>query len=124
MQKRLGRSITVAFILLAVAGCSVLAPAAGLKTAPAPPQACMEALTSGTLARNDQSGLGIVSSDGTVTPVEWPFGYSARNELGRLVLVDETGKAVAREGDEISMGGGFGTQFWHTCGPVSVTRPG
>ena len=82
----------------------------------------MDALIGGTLAKNAASGLGIRSADGQSSAVEWPFRYSAGNELGRLVLLDETGKAVAREGDEITVGGGFGNQLWHACGPVTVTR--
>jgi hypothetical protein len=84
----------------------------------------MDALLGGTLTQNPQSGLGVTSADRQSMPVEWPFGYSARSELGRLALVDETGQVVAREGDEISVGGGFGTQFWHACGPVTIDVPG
>jgi hypothetical protein len=29
---------------------------------------------------------------------------------------------VAREGDEITVGGGFGNGLWHACGGVTVTR--
>ncbi len=84
----------------------------------------MDALMTGTLARHPQSGLGITGTDGQSMAVEWPFRYSARLETGRIVLVDETGKVVAREGDEISVGGGFGNAFWHACGPVNVNPPG
>jgi hypothetical protein len=117
-------------VALAVAACSTAASAAPttpavapfpLRTAPVQPQACMDALIGGTLARNPASGLGIANAD-EATAVEWPFRYSARSELGRIVLVDETGKVVAREGDEITVGGGFGNQFWHACAPVTVTR--
>ena len=44
------------------------------------------------------------------TARQWPssvFGYTARNQLGTTVLVDEKGKVVAKVGDEISVGGGF-----------------
>jgi hypothetical protein len=80
----------------------------------------MEALMVGRLTQNPQSGLGITSSDGQATPVEWPFGYTARNDVGRLALVDDLGRVVAHEGDEIAVGGGFGTDVWHACGSVSV----
>ena len=78
----------------------------------------------GKLAKHPQSGLGISSADGSQSPVEWPFRYSARVEFGRVILLDETGKVVAREGDEITVGGGFGNQFWHACAPVTVTKAG
>jgi hypothetical protein len=93
-----------------------------IKVAPAASQACMDALLGGVLAVNNQSGLG-VDTDGEKMPVEWPFGYSARMESGRIALLDEAGKVVARVGDEITVGGGFGNQFWHACGGVTVTRP-
>ena len=96
----------------------------GILTAAVEPDACMDALMGGTLAKHPQSGLGITSADGTRSPVEWPFRYSARVEFGRVILLDETGRVVAREGDEITVGGGFGNQFWHACAPVTVTRAG
>jgi hypothetical protein len=117
MTTRLGRGgLVLASIILA--GCSSMQ----LRTAPVPAQACMDALLGGTLMTNDRSGLGVTSTDGTSTAVEWPFGYAARTELGGTVLVDETGKVVAKVGDEISVGGGFGNQFWHACAPVTVTK--
>ena len=97
----------------APAGAQVL-----IKVPAAEPQACMDALLSGTLAVNNQTGLG-VENGGEKMAVEWPFGYTARMELGVIVLVDETGKSVAKVGDEISVGGGFGNQLWHACGPVT-----
>lgn len=119
-------------LAIAIAACSgaaspapspTAAPQVGLKTVAAPPQACMEALIGGMLTKNPVSGLGITSTDGQSTAVEWPFRYGAREVLGRIVLIDETGTVVAREGDQITVGGGFGNQFWHACGPVTVTRP-
>ena len=78
-------------------------------------------LLGGKLTRNPGSGLGVTNgADATV--VEWPFRYGAVEVDGRVALLDETGKIVAREGDEINVGGGFGNQFWHACGPVTVTK--
>lgn len=122
-------------LLIVVAACSPAASATptppsataqafGLRTAAVDPQACMDALMGGKLAEHAQSGLGITSADGTQSAVEWPFRYSARVEFGRVILLDETGKVVAREGDEITVGGGFGNQFWHACAPVTVTKAG
>ena len=120
-------------VAVAVAACSPAASAtpgalataaqALIRTAAFQPDACMDALLGGTLVKHAQSGLG-VGSEGELTAVEWPFRYSASLEGGRLVLLDETGKVVAREGDEINVGGGFGNQFWHACAPVTVTRAG
>jgi hypothetical protein len=111
-------------LAIALAGCQLLSSPAGLRTAQAPPQACMDALIVGKLVRHPASGLGIASPDGQLTAVEWPFGYSAREEGGRIALVDDRGQVIAREGDEISVGGGFGANLWHACGSVSVAVPG
>ena len=96
------------------------APAIAITTARAAYAICMDALMTGRLARDARTGLGVAAADGQQTAVEWPFGYSARNDGGRLALVDETGKVVAHEGDAIQVGGGFGTVMWHACGPVTV----
>lgn len=111
--------------LFAVVGCSAGPTATGsppaptsspaatpesiaLLTEPAPAQACMGALAQGTLVPDPRSGLGIVSPGGERTPVMWPFGYSARLVDGVIELVDNTGTFVAREGDTVAIGGGFG----------------
>lgn len=130
---RIRRLLAGSLLVIAVAACSPAASptplasapagqAVGLRTAAVQPQACMDALLGGTLTKHAQSGLGITSADGQQTPVEWPFRYSSRLEGGRIILLDETGKVVAREGDELNVGGGFGNQFWHACAPVTVTR--
>jgi hypothetical protein len=111
--------LLVILVAVTVAACSLIAPAVGLRTAPQPPMACMDALATGTLVKHPQSGLGISSGKESM-PMEWPFGYTAHNEVGRLALVDEAGRVVAHEGDEIMVGGGFGTDVWHACGPVSI----
>jgi hypothetical protein len=97
------------------------APAFAIKTAPVQPQACMDALLGGKLTRNPGSGLGVTNGAESMV-VEWPFRYSAIEVDGRVLLKDETGKIVAGEGDEINVGGGFGNQVWHACGPVTVTK--
>jgi len=95
-------------------------PAIAITTAKVANAICMEALMTGKLARDARTGLGVTAADGQQMPVEWPFGYSARNDGGRLALVDETGVIVAREGDTVEVGGGFGNVMWHACGPVTV----
>jgi hypothetical protein len=128
VKNRLISLIAASVLAVAVAACQsgsvpIGGGAVAIRTAPAVAQACMDALAGGTLAANNESGLGITSADGDAMAVEWPFGYTARNNLGRIELLDETGTVVARVGDEITVGGGFGNQFWHACGPVAVTRP-
>jgi len=84
----------------------------------------MDALIGGTIVRAAATGLGLRSSDGTLTAVEWPFGSTARIVDGKVELLDETGAVVAREGDEITVGGGFGNALWHACGPVTLVVAG
>jgi hypothetical protein len=121
--------LAVTMLATIVAACGSAAPTSSpvvppfaIRAAQVQPQACMEALLSGRLAQNAMTGLGVVSAGGQPMPVEWPFRYSARVDGGRVSLLDESGKVVAREGDEINVGGGFGNQVWFACGPVTVTR--
>ena len=116
MRANLLRLMALAALSIVVLGCSVQ-----LRTASAPGVACDLALLAGSLERHAQTGLGIGVSDVLVTPVEWPFGYSARMELQTTVLVDETGRVVAREHDRVEVGGGLGNgEVWFACGDVKV----
>ena len=122
---RAGRVAASLLVLVVAAGCSVVAPPVALRTAIAPSDICMMALMTGTLARNAETGLGVAGPDAQSVGVEWPFGYAAGNELGKLVLVDASGRVLAREGDEISLGGGLGADdVFIACGGVTVVKPG
>ena len=127
MKNRVARVVVASLLVIGIGACSAastgVGPTIGLKTAPAAAQICEDALLGGQLTANNQTGLGVKSADGQATPVEWPFGYSARSEVGGAALLDPAGKVVAREGDEITVGGGFGNQLWHACGGVTVARP-
>ena len=122
--RRLGATLLVALAITACSGTPAATvaptdpPTVAIRTAPAGNLACMDALMSGTLARHAGTGLGVTAADGQQMAVEWPFRYSAWVVDGRIVLLDETGKAVAREGDKIQAGGGFGNAMWHACGSV------
>ena len=116
------RSVAVlALSLLVLAGCGT--PVA-LRTQPEPISACMDALATGTLVPSNASGLGIRAADGTSFAVEWPFEYTARREALGLTLLDSVGAVVAREGQVIQMGGGFGADnIFHACpGSISVVN--
>lgn len=58
----------------------------------------------GVLTADATWGLGLKSYS-TVDGVLWPFGYSARREPGGIVLLDRSGRIVAREGERIAMAG-------------------
>ncbi|HUQ43605.1 MAG TPA: hypothetical protein VM451_04235 [Candidatus Limnocylindria bacterium] len=112
-------------LAFATTACGAATLPASLRTAQAEPDACMDALMSGSLERHPQTGLGIGTSDVEITPVEWPFGYSARMEVASVVLLNEKGVVVAREHDRVSIGGGMGgagpiPSLWFACGPVQV----
>jgi hypothetical protein len=97
------RMVTAAALALTVlAGC-----AGQLRTGPQNAgNACDAALISGTLARSEATGLGVRNDDGVVDPVVWPFGFSIRQDLTTVVLIDAAGRTLAREGDRIEAGGG------------------
>jgi hypothetical protein len=113
----LRRIVALAILGVVLAGCSVQ-----LRTAPAPMNACEDALGSGRLVANSQSGLAFQDSAGGVTPVLWPFGYAARRGATGVELLDEKGAVIAREGDFVTAGGGTGNDgFFAVCaGSVKV----
>jgi hypothetical protein len=121
----LSRSLAaLAFTVLAFAAmaCNQLV----LRTAAAPATACDAALTSGRLVSSREGGLALTPADGGPNiVVTWPFGYSAGGFVGNLELRDETGRALAREGDFVQVGGGLGGDgSWIACaGSVSVIPP-
>lgn len=110
----------LALLGVVLAGCTVQ-----LKTAPAPVTGCDDALASGRLVANAQTGLAFADADGAVMPVLWPFGYSARRGLAGLELLDAGGAVVAREGDVVTAGGGTGNDglFAVCAGSVKVLPP-
>lgn len=100
-----GRSALAATLLVgALAACNTIP----LRTAAQPETACDSALISGQLVSNRPDGLALRLGTGEIARVLWPFGYSTRGGVGSLELLDQTGRAVAREGDLIDIGGGQG----------------
>ena len=68
---------------------------------------CALAAVGGVLAYDTTYGLGFKSGD-RVRVVVWPYGYSARREQdGVAVLIDPSGRVVAREGDHLAAAGAF-----------------
>jgi hypothetical protein len=89
------------------------------------PQACMASLIEGILVRDAQSGIAIRDAQGLVHQVVWPYGYVARDDGGRLVVLGASGAVVAHEGDRVSIGGGeTGTDgTWLGCGGTTILTP-
>ena len=119
-------ALAAGLVSIAIAACSVLGVPFTIKTAGAPTNLCMAALGGGVLARNPVSGLGFIHPDGKAVSVLWPFGYSARIEGAQAVLLDDEGTVVAREGDKVTLGGGYGAgdDTFTACGVVSIEEPG
>lgn len=101
------------------------AAAVALRTwVPSSPEGCPMARTEGTLVRQPQSGAGLRDNAGAVWQVVWPTDYVARDEAGRLAVLDGGGNVIAREGDRVEIGGqdvGGGT--WLGCGGMRVMTP-
>jgi hypothetical protein len=104
-----------------IAGCSTLE----LRTAPARVDVCDDALASGRLVVDPETGLALSDATGRRTGVLWPYGYSARRDLTSVALLDNTGhtaNVLAREGDFITISGGTGSDglFAACAGSVQV----
>jgi len=109
------RTAAVAAIWLVVAGCSLLPQ----------PMGCPAALLEGTLVRDADGGIGVLQPEvDVVYPVEWPNGWSVRDEAGVRQLVDGSGRVVGGEGDHFSAGGGFTpgpNEVFEPCGGIEIT---
>jgi hypothetical protein len=66
---------------------------------------CRSRVTSGLLARDDGTGVGIQLEDGRVHGILWPFGFSAWDTEAGAILVGEYGQVVATEGQHVSIRG-------------------
>ena len=113
------RKLIAALVALVIAGGAlylVMAFATGTTSG-----GCPTALMQGTLVDVDGS-LGVESvPPGSVSKVDWPFGYGVGEENDMLVLT-RLFTTVAREGDPVSVGGGFlgDDSSFTACGPVSL----
>ena len=50
--------------------------------------ACMAALLTGTLVRDGEAGIRVRDEQGQAHQVIWPNGFSARDDGGRLAVID------------------------------------
>lgn len=115
MTRKYIRIAALAIVAQVIVGCTASASGAACATSgcpvplltqptPHPGQACEASRIGGLLIANDVYGLAIMG-DGGFKGVIWPNGYSARRDPGGIVLLDRSGKIVAREGDRIAMAG-------------------
>ena len=84
--------------------------------------ACPGALLEGTLVAHPEAGLA-VQGDPLFPPsvVVWPHGWVAADVSGERLLLDGSGRTVARVGMTISAGGGFypPNDAFHPCGEIT-----
>lgn len=74
-----------------------------------PGQMALEARISGTLALDENDCVVLYHpSAGTRTYAYWPDGYTATIDADGVHLFDADGTEVARQDDEVAMGGGYG----------------
>ena len=86
--------------------------------------ACMAALSEATI-RYERGGsppiryVQIAPIGGAESEVKWtwPYGFSARDRGGRLEIVAPDGSVFTRDGDFVSVGGGFlpADNAFHVC---------
>lgn len=100
--------IAATVVLIAqLAGCALTDGTVAIRTLPAL-DVCEMARVGGTLVADPTFGLAL-QNPGYRNGAIWPHGYSARRESGVVVLLDPSGRVVAREGDRILAAGGAGT---------------
>jgi len=123
--------LTAAILGLTVTACAP-APSDGnpvlvaIPTAepPAGQMACMDALLTGRLVADEDTGVAIQAADGTTIVVVWPHGWAAVDQDNARVVVNDQGDPVAQVGEQVAIGGGLGAgDRWYTCGEVTRGVP-
>ena len=100
-------------------GAELVGDSRALRAAPSAPPgvdvACMEALASGTLAADPEDpALVWLDGGGERVDLTWPHGYRVRFVPDAEVIAPG-GKVVAREGQQISFGGGSVDDTFEIC---------
>jgi hypothetical protein len=113
-------------VLIVIAACSPapskVDPAASpsadrvvLLTGQLDPVGCPAALIEGQLVQDANAGSAIVAGD-ILMRIRWPIGYSGRRAAGEVEILDEQGRAVARTGTHVRLGGGeMERGIWLAC---------
>ena len=124
--------LTIAILGLLATACSAAAPSGSqpmlvaIPTAEPPTGqlACMDALLTGRLVADEDTGVAIQAADGTKIVVVWPHGWVAVDQDNTRAVVNDEGNLVARVGDQVAIGGGLGAgDRWYTCGEVTHAVP-
>jgi hypothetical protein len=98
-------------VATALSGCGPAALATGPAVVGGQEVVCMAALAEGILHGDpdDPRLAWLVNPDGVRYELQWPRGFTARFNP-ELEMVASNGEVVAREGDDLDLGGGFGAR--------------
>jgi type IV pilus biogenesis protein CpaD/CtpE len=114
------RLAALAVLAAVVAGCAPARIGPVTIQTQLPRTICEAARIGGVLVADPAYGLAF-KSDGGTRGVVWPSGYSARREQDVVVLIDPSGRIVAREGDTIVSAGVMkGGNISFPCGDLQV----
>ncbi len=129
-MRRLAGAVVVTGLALGLLGCDAYTalpvPTIELRTSVpvgrGSPLACMTALLEGVLVREERSGIGIVTDDGTRYAVLWPPGFVGITGNPAFVT-NTTGQRIAKVGDRVTLGGGeVAPGTWETCGDLTIVQ--
>jgi hypothetical protein len=120
MQVQRLHAIKLVLALLVLASCSTSAIVPLVTRTLAPDDVCAFGLFAGTLSNDPVTGLGLMVGQGHLAHVWWPDRWSARTDGPRIALVQPDGMVVAHVGDDISLGGGYGSDGWIRVCPGSI----
>jgi hypothetical protein len=112
------RRLAVALFALAVTGCVAIET-----EPPSEGNECLLAEVSGVVAVDPEVGVGLRDDEGKIHRTLWPYGFTSYRILGGVTIVDDKGRVVAGEGDEIATAGftdDFGVR--HPCGPIKIVH--
>jgi hypothetical protein len=123
--------LTVAIFGVAATACAAAAPSLEPSVVAIPTAellagevACMDALLTGRLVADEETGVAVLAADGTTIVVVWPHGWAAVDEENRRVVLNDRADPVAQVGDQVAIGGGLGAgDRWFTCGEVTRGVP-
>ena len=130
-MRRVAGAVLVAGLALGLVACDAYTalpvPTIELRTSEpvgrGSPLACMAALIEGVLVREERSGIGLVTDDGTRYAVVWPPGFVGITGDPAFVT-NATGQRIAKVGDRVSLTGGeVAPQTWETCGDLTIIQP-
>ena len=111
-------SLGVALLALAATACVAIET-----EPPREGDGCLMARVGGVVAVDPEVGVGLRDSRGVIHRTVWPLGFTAYRALGGVTIVDDKGRVVAGEGDEIATAGFTGDDgVEHPCGPIEIVH--